>query len=139
MPARICSTCRIGFMLSSNLNFGVCEGCLGANHANQALAADDTCLVCRKLSLEEKQRRVDFFAGQDEGFDLLDPVPLDQLINFEPESDDPASEVKVEGGGPVHPFQMVTAGLGPPRGGGAQGSGSSLLRFHPIAIHWGSC
>lgn len=55
----------------------VCEGCLGADHANQPLAADTACRTWRKLSLEEKHRPVDFFMGQDEGFVLPDLATID--------------------------------------------------------------
>lgn len=81
MPARICPAWGTGYILSTDLHM-VCEGCLGPNHADQAMTAEASCLACGKLPVEEKQRRVAPFTDQDEGFELFDSVPLNQLIDF---------------------------------------------------------
>lgn len=65
--AKTCPTCNL---------YAICEGCL-REYTMQALTADASCLPCRWLSVEEKQRRAELFMDQDEGFKITDTVLLD--------------------------------------------------------------
>lgn len=70
----------------------LCEGCLGDNHATQALSPICSFRPCLRLSLEKKQRCLALFTDQDKGFNLAEHLALDHLVDFEPGLDDLASK-----------------------------------------------
>lgn len=81
MSTRICPTCDSSFILPDDCH-AICEGCLRQDHAMVALTADDSCRPCKRLALKERLRRAELFMEQDVWFDLTDPVPLDELVDF---------------------------------------------------------
>lgn len=88
---RLSPVCKLGYIVSSNLHV-VCEGCLGAEHACQAMTPQASCLPCKLLLAEEKQRRLDLFSSAEEMSQPSESCPLDEFLNARLDLDMSASE-----------------------------------------------
>ncbi|MEQ2183165.1 hypothetical protein GOODEAATRI_029833, partial [Goodea atripinnis] len=78
---RLCPACNTGYIMSYDLH-AICEGCLGPDHASLALTPQSTCPSCRRLPLEEKQRRIAIFSPLEGEFPVADQCSLDEALDI---------------------------------------------------------
>ncbi|MEQ2303216.1 hypothetical protein AMECASPLE_014455 [Ameca splendens] len=78
---RLCPACNTGYIMSYDLH-AICEGCLGPDHASLALTPQSTCPSCRRLPLEEKQRRLAIFSPLEGEFPVADQCSLDEALDI---------------------------------------------------------
>ncbi|MED6291146.1 hypothetical protein CHARACLAT_020528 [Characodon lateralis] len=91
---RLCPACNTGYIMSYDLHV-ICEGCLGPDHATLALTSQSTCPSSRRLSLEEKQRRLAIFSPLEGEFPVADQCSLEEasgIFGVGRKSDDSAPD-----------------------------------------------
>lgn len=77
----LCPACKMGYILALDLHI-VCEGCLGAEHARQAMAPQSSCPFCKLLPAEEKQHRFKLFSSTQEESQPTESYSLDEFPYF---------------------------------------------------------
>ncbi|MEQ2289781.1 hypothetical protein AMECASPLE_036780 [Ameca splendens] len=90
--------CNTNYIMSYDLHV-ICEGCIGPDHANLALTPQSTCPSCRRLPLEEKQRRLAIFSPLEGEFPVADQCSLEEALGIfgaGRESDDSAPETATD-------------------------------------------